>query len=482
MCPTMLHRLKRGCLIFWFLTAVTGCHSLPQDRSDISSLTSSKPHLLYLHRSPHASLYVEVDAVEGTAPSDLVLAQLKDFLSIYCDKPEGITVARGRLIPRAEAVGYSPEGLASRFLKGPPEAGSNSPPAFIEILYFDGRLCPQPTSKTKGPIHQHRSVQADAGYSAPRNPRATLRPFPGFVAMDRRYFTAWPKSLEGLLLIHEAGHVLGLTQNGAHGTNIHCLSANCLMQPAIRVGLWQRLFGGHLTTQTNLCEKCRADLMAGREAEPEANLRFAGGAFVRSEEDYHIISQPAFMKLFVGDISHFDVKTYRQEFRTTQDRTEPTIRELIGAAQVDGAGTNRAEVDAGMMKLEQSTVDKDPFVRRTSRRIVAHMQMLIGQWYLEGNGPPKDPQRALHWFRKAAEGGDAEGQRKLGHCLAQGIGSGRDVVAAFEWLSLAADQLNGEAMKERDSVARGLRAEEIAEAKARATAFKQSLAKRENEN
>src|SRR5262249_43511308 len=92
-------------------------------------------HLLYLHGAPHASLYVEVDAVEGTEPSDATLARLKEFLSTYCDKPAGITVARGTLIPREEAIGYSPQALASRYCQGPPVGDSNSPPAFIEILY-----------------------------------------------------------------------------------------------------------------------------------------------------------------------------------------------------------------------------------------------------------------------------------------------------------------------------------------------------------
>jgi TPR repeat protein len=59
---------------------------------------------------------------------------------------------------------------------------------------------------------------------------------------------------------------------------------------------------------------------------------------------------------------------------------------------------------------------------------------------LAGSGVEKDPIEAVAWFRKAAEQGDAYGQRHLGICLAQGLGVTKDYSEARKWLTLAAGQ------------------------------------------
>jgi hypothetical protein len=55
-----------------------GCASTQGNKEiERTGIMSWSPHLLFLNRAPHDSLYVEVDAVAGTEPSDEVLEALK---------------------------------------------------------------------------------------------------------------------------------------------------------------------------------------------------------------------------------------------------------------------------------------------------------------------------------------------------------------------------------------------------------------------
>ena len=55
---------------------------------------------------------MEVDAVEGCVPKDSELQNLRDFLSKYCDKPDGIEIVRSDVIPAKAAKGLSSRALA----------------------------------------------------------------------------------------------------------------------------------------------------------------------------------------------------------------------------------------------------------------------------------------------------------------------------------------------------------------------------------
>src|SRR5947208_16931116 len=62
-----------------------------QSNPDLIKITSFwHPELLYILSSPYSRLYVEVDAVEGCQPSDATLNKLREFLTTYCHKPDGI--------------------------------------------------------------------------------------------------------------------------------------------------------------------------------------------------------------------------------------------------------------------------------------------------------------------------------------------------------------------------------------------------------
>src|SRR4051812_13581821 len=120
---------------------IAGCStptaSRPQRDSYVARIPESwNADLLYLLASPHPRLYVEVDAVEGCVPKAIALQKLRDLLSTYCNKPNGIEIVRSDVIPVEAARGIPEKALARKYMNGP-ENQSGSPPAFIYMLFYN---------------------------------------------------------------------------------------------------------------------------------------------------------------------------------------------------------------------------------------------------------------------------------------------------------------------------------------------------------
>jgi tetratricopeptide (TPR) repeat protein len=64
---------------------------------------------------------------------------------------------------------------------------------------------------------------------------------------------------------------------------------------------------------------------------------------------------------------------------------------------------------------------------------------------LTGRGVPKDEAEAVKWFLKAADQRNAQAQRLLGGCYADGSGVPKDEAEAVKWFLKAADQRNAQA-------------------------------------
>jgi TPR repeat protein len=92
----------------------------------------------------------------------------------------------------------------------------------------------------------------------------------------------------------------------------------------------------------------------------------------------------------------------------------------------------------GIIKAEQDLID-------IASKGDENYQSLLGLNYAEGNGAPKDPEKAVHWFEKAAEQGNAISQTELGVCYAEGFGVKQDFEKAQYWLTKAAEQDQQEA-------------------------------------
>lgn len=417
------------------------------------------PQLLYLNRSPHPSLYVELGAVDGTGPSEAVVEQLREFLTLYCDKPEGIRIVRDKVIPRADAQGLSHEALTCRYLQGPPADATNPAPAFMYILYYDSTLAADPRVIERGPIHKHMALQHDFGWVSAYNPHAHLMPYPGVVYIDRRYLRNCPSSLEGLILKHEAGHLLGLVQNESHGLGFHCTNRLCLMRAKLMIDMPRALFSAQKTRQTNLCASCRHDLSTWRAAPALTNVFFVGPVLIRAEQGYFVATLPGELKLFSGELTKFDVPGFVKE--VADDADEPWAQKDDWTHYWASMQESPESWARQLEGIEKAKEDSQELVRAAATNTIPKLQRVLGLTYLKGEGMTKNEAQAVKWFRKAAEAGDVEAARHLGHALAQGQGCPVDLVEACKWLRAAAEQGDKPAKEELEAVGKRVGADQL---------------------
>ena len=92
--------------------------------------------------------------------------------------------------------------------------------------------------------------------------------------------------------------------------------------------------------------------------------------------------------------------------------------------------------------------------------------------YEEGIGVPQDYAEALHWYRKAAEQGDANAQINLGFMYNNGRGVPQNLVQAYMWYKLSADQGNEMALQNLNRTATKMTPAQIAEAQKLAREWK----------
>ncbi len=96
-------------------------------------------------------------------------------------------------------------------------------------------------------------------------------------------------------------------------------------------------------------------------------------------------------------------------------------------------------------------------------------QLILGAMYASGQGLMQDYARAVTWYRRAAEQGNPSAQNSLGVMYELGAGVERDPKMAYVWFNLAAAQTErnptrGDALRNRDRVARRLTPERLTEA------------------
>ena len=341
---------------------------------------SWSPHLLFLNRAPHDSLYVEVDAVAGTEPSDEILEALERFLRQYCDKPRGITVVRDDTIPRSAAVGYDNQALALQFVDGPAPT-TNGSPAFLYVLYYDSALQVDPSTPLLA-VHQHVRLRTESRYLDPENPHINPEPYPAAIYVDRRYLRLMPRSFETLTIRHEAAHVLGLTRNTEHGAQYHCTRKSCLMAPSLDIGFFKFIRGQNPFSQTNLCDACESDLAKG-PVEQARNVRFVGPVLVRAEKEYHVASLPAEIKLGAGDASGFEMERFLKQTRADGKRMKGKFSPRSWA----DFSRDHSEAERQMNAIAHGQRDPLPMVRYAATQFVARAKEALDN----ASGKPKPP-------------------------------------------------------------------------------------------
>lgn len=285
-----------------FLAALcTGCI---EQSIDPRSLSFWKPHLLYLQSAPCKSLYVEIDAVEGSAPNEETIETLRRCLQRHCDKSGEIQIVCNTPIPLEDAQSTRPELLALRYMDGPTNPEHDGSTAYLYVLYYD-------SSKLLG-----------KKYRQAVNPHAKLLPYPAAIYMDTRYIEKHHLSKhEAQLLLHEVGHILGLTwsQKRGHDWYCHCRDKSCLMNESYRVPILPFQKEQH----KEFCDLCIEDIEAAGTEETDPKLKFIGPVMVRSEEDYHVLSLPAFVKLHFGPLELIKWQEVLEQARNETPRRAP---------------------------------------------------------------------------------------------------------------------------------------------------------------
>jgi hypothetical protein len=361
---------------FFVSTAlIVGCLSLAScstpkttrsggDSDVVQSLSCWQPQLLYLLASPHARLHVEVDAVEGCIPSEATLSRLRDFLATYCNKPEGIEIVRSDVIPIKAALGISPTALAREFLNGAPDDRPAPSAAFIYVLFYNDLLSNRPSVAETG----HPGAKtATRSRSANRNPHVDLLPYPAMIYMNTR---RGPKSARDLVVLHEAGHVLGLAFRPANASAGHCQDRTCLMYKTLVVHIKRLLLGQDPITQRHFCDRCVAQLVETSRQAPPSNLRFVGPVLVRSEAGYHVLSLPHRSKVIVGELADQDCRNFAAAVRA--EAALPGDDD--GERRVDGLSKEEVlrEPEKLCAILDRAKADPYELVRRLASKWWAH--------------------------------------------------------------------------------------------------------------
>lgn len=150
----------------------------------------------FLDDAVYDSLVVEVDHVVGQAPSPAALSVLETRLQERCTKPGGVTIVVDDAIPSGGTT-YSVADNQALERQHRDQASSGSTAVFY-VLYLDGASDQDgPSGSVLGWAHGPSSVGIF---------RQTIQGASSLLAT--------PEQIEGAVLVHEAGHLLGLVNNG----------------------------------------------------------------------------------------------------------------------------------------------------------------------------------------------------------------------------------------------------------------------------
>ena len=132
-----------------------------------------------------------------------------------------------------------------------------------------------------------------------------------------------------------------------------------------------------------------------------------------------------------------------------------------------------AQFTLGLMYHEgqggsQDYREAERLFRLAAEQGLALGQLHLGSMYLNGQAVRQDLKEAERWFRLAAEQGDAYAQFNLGRIYEEGTGAPQDYVQAHVWFNLASTSGHPGGATSRDTVARKMTRDQIAEAQRRA--------------
>lgn len=230
----------------WFACAIFLISLLSCSREDLSEFRHSGPvgsaaHFL-LSADTYRSLVVEISYMPGLEPDTLVTGQLRNFLSAYVNKPDGVRIVKKQIpaTPEYLLTLAEVEGLE----KGYRSAYTNGSEAALHVLIVNAK-------------YNQQSILAMAYRST------SICVFGNAVEQHAGEVGQMNRSqLCANLLKHETGHLLGLVNNGSPMNAVHndaasfthCNSPSCLMNTALEFSCLQNV------PLPQLCSHCEQDL------------------------------------------------------------------------------------------------------------------------------------------------------------------------------------------------------------------------------
>ncbi len=367
--PLMKNAILSACL----LLPLTGCvHS--RNLRIVEPPEVGNPQLLYLHPEPHRSLYVELDAVQGAAPSETEVCKVQAFLQQWCDKPHGIVIAASSVISRSAARGKSALTLARQYMDGPPASTNAAPSAFLYILFYDNRLNRPPLQSPKSATPQPAWDRPALGLGNPENPHVVLFPYPAMIYMDRSWLGGLvPEKYAGT--VHEAAHVLGLVRRATRIKGHHCSTPWCCM-----ASLSQNIssdIGARLRRQKprpDFCDACTAELRTLRESTVESTMRFVGPVLVRNMGSYQVLSLPGACRLYIGDSRETGIAQFLEQWRHPDPSILPE-EELW----FSGRAESSRNVESLFPAIEAAKQDPVPPIRNVAIKLEQSLRLEISK-------------------------------------------------------------------------------------------------------
>ena len=272
--------------------------------------TYMKPEPLYLAKAPYTHIYVEVDVMDGAQVPDSLLETLRVFLQETCSKPVTIDVERHDRASTAKMQGF-PIPLASLLCVDGPPPNRGEAGAYLHLFCYDGDEGSWSGRKVSG-THVKSYCMTE-------------------IVLDTAY--GWD-GVQAFAVKHEAGHVLGLCRNRAHGEGGHCNDKGCLMRST--PGFWNTRWSKWLQEelQGQLCSDCRQDLASSKLESVGGKLSFQGPFLMRHEAGYSIAMLPGFFGLVPAEsLPMFD-------WSETLSAMKTGIRELAPKDLMRGRGSS----------------------------------------------------------------------------------------------------------------------------------------------
>ncbi len=251
-------------IVVLVLVAGSGCRALlrypvevPDPQRDVDAIIQQNANPRLLTGRFGNRLRIEIDWVEGCAPTQKAIRGLEKRLDRYLAEEMRAEIVVDDEIPRAEwdAIDrYDTHPLVEKYLDQLPDDESE----VVYVLYQ--------------PHHRGYFGHTDSWMIERDGRLALVDGLAMFQDSIRRRSILWisAATIERTTLIHEFGHVLGLTNNPEHvqfGNPMHCSNPQCVMTHprwrSVAYNFPRGFFTG--TLPSNYCRACRADLERGRK-------------------------------------------------------------------------------------------------------------------------------------------------------------------------------------------------------------------------